>query len=124
MSEAEHFKADKFRKRADSRVQSISKAYKSITSCMSKILQSSAQTVSRINTAIIESNFKETDGARIAHTNYQRHLHEIVRHSHKFMEYIHLCVSFVSSQDEYMITDVLNNMCTATINLLNNYGEL
>ena len=124
LTEAESFKADKLRKQADLRMQSLTRTYMSITSCMGRIIQSSAQAVSRINTIITESDFKGTDGASIVYANYQSHLYEIVHHSNKFMEYINLCISFVSSQDEYMLTDVLNNMCTATVNLLKDYGEL
>ena len=89
----------------------MSRVYNTVTSCATQIFDTCAEISSKIikeTITLYESG--NTEKAEAKFKCFQKHLHEIAGKQNKFLDYIHVCISCVASQDKYHVTESLNNI--------------
>ena len=72
-----------------------------------------------------ENTDKEKPSTK-AHDQYvafQDKVFEISYLSNKFLDFIHICISSLTSEKEHKMTRYLNNLCRKSIDLLHDLGE-
>ena len=120
----ETVKVEILQEKVERRSQIMNRFYTQLTSNTAKIFESCTQTTNRIyKKAVTECDSGDKDSIMVMFNHYQQHLHEIVCENNKFLAYIDLCISCTASLKEYKMTESLNSICNATLDLITSYGE-
>ena len=63
-----------------------------------------------IKEAITVHESGQSDQAEDKFKSFQKHLHEVVAQQNKFLDYVHVCITCIASQQKYKMSESLNDI--------------